>query len=257
MKSRGETVDAYGSVGPIRRIRNKFASEVRPRGSIFPSSPQEIPSKMVTPQVFGGFLPSAEKNLEPGETSGVSKYWSGDNVSCSSDRGISSPNISSSEAVRKILEHLDRNKPTPKEKEAELKLATAWRKSSPVATDVSNVENSSSVRVEELASHKNTDISGTSFPVEFNKSSSKFNFLENFHDKGMDEAKDAVSGKAKVSSSIFTGSSNSMPGANTMPFFGLKGTSGPLVKNLNKVFNLFPCFAFLCPIGSCFSFHVI
>ncbi|KAL2500716.1 nucleoporin-related [Forsythia ovata] len=31
----GDAVDSYGSVGPIRRIRNKFASEVRPRGSIF------------------------------------------------------------------------------------------------------------------------------------------------------------------------------------------------------------------------------
>ncbi|KAI3446910.1 hypothetical protein Pfo_003575 [Paulownia fortunei] len=231
VKSRGDTVDGYGSVGPIRRIRNKFASGVHPRGSIF-GSPKDISSKMGTPKVFGGFLPSIEKNLEPGETSGASKYCSGDNVSGSSDRGISDPNLSSSQAVRKILEHLDRNKPTPKEKEAELKLVTAWRRTSPEATDTIHEENIRSVNVEELVSHKNTDMTGPNFPVKFNKSSTKSNFLVNFHNKGMDEAEDAVNGIAKASNAVFTGSSI-IPGA-TMPFFGLKGGSGPLVKNLNE-----------------------
>lgn len=221
---RGETAEAYGSVGPIRRIRNKFASEVRPRGSIFPSTPKEIPPKVPTTQVFGGFLPSAEKNLVPGETSGVSKYWSGDNVSRPSDRGMSSTNISSSQAARRALELLDRNKPTPKQKEAELKLATAWG-SSP---DVSNVENRSSVHVEEPAPHT----SGPNFPVEFNRSSSKFNFLGNFHGKEMNEARDASPGIAKASSSMFTSSSNSS--ADAMPVFGLKGTSGPQATSWNK-----------------------
>ncbi|KAL0315567.1 UNVERIFIED_CONTAM: hypothetical protein Sradi_5434900, partial [Sesamum radiatum] len=102
-------------------------------------------SKTATPKVLGGFLPSTDKNLEPGETSGASKHWSGDDVSGSSDRAISNP-ISSSQAVRKILEHLDRNKPTPKEKEAELKLATSWRRSSPsVPSDTIREENISSV----------------------------------------------------------------------------------------------------------------
>ncbi|KAL0345333.1 UNVERIFIED_CONTAM: hypothetical protein Sradi_4364600 [Sesamum radiatum] len=73
--------DGYGSVGPIRRIRNKFASEVRPKGSIFLSSSKDIPSKTATPKVLRGFLPSTDKNLEPGETSGTSKHWSGDDVS--------------------------------------------------------------------------------------------------------------------------------------------------------------------------------
>ncbi|KAH6761590.1 hypothetical protein C2S52_019023 [Perilla frutescens var. hirtella] len=227
---RGETVDAYGSVGPIRRIRNKFASEVRPRGSIFPSTPKEIPPKVSTTQVFGGFLPSAEKNLVPGETSGVSKYRSGDGVSRPSDRGImSSTSISSSQAARRALELLDRSKPTPKQKEAELKLATAWG-SSPDATDVSNVENRSSARVEEPAPLT----SGPNFPMEFNRSSSKFNFSGNFHGKGMNEARDTSPGIAKASSSIFTSSSNSTPGADAMPVFGLKGTSGPQAKTWNK-----------------------
>ncbi|KAL9151312.1 hypothetical protein ABFS82_11G044400 [Erythranthe guttata] len=205
VKSRGETADVYGSVGPIRRIRNRFASEVRPRGSILMSSRNESP-KMATPKVFGGFLPSSEKNLELGETSGTPKYWSGDNVLDSSDRAISNSDISSSQsqAVKKILEHLDRNKPNPKEKEAETKLATPWR-SSTDATKTIHEENIGGV-----ASHKSK-------------------FLPNFHEKSMDEAKDAVNENSKASSSFFAGSSIA-PGAKATSIFGLKGTTG-LVEN--------------------------
>ena len=239
VKSRGETVDAYGSVGPIRRMRNKFASEIRPRGSIFLNSPKEIPLKAPTTQEFEGFLTSAEKNIVPGETSGVPKYLSGENVSQPSDVGMSSTNLSASQAARKALEFLDRNKPTPKQKEAELKLVTGWG-SSIDATDVSNVENRSSAHVEDPVSHKNTDISGPNFPMEFNKSSSKFNFLGNSHAKGMNEARDEATGITKGSSSIFGGSSNSTPGADTIPLFGHKRTSGPQPRNWNKVCTSLP-----------------
>ncbi|XP_042065828.1 nuclear pore complex protein NUP1-like [Salvia splendens] len=232
VKSRGETVDAYGSVGPIRRMRNKFASEIRPRGSIFLSSPKEIPLKAPTTQEFEGFLPSVEKNIVPGETSGVPKYLSGDNVSLPSDIGMSSMNLSASQAARKALEFLDRNKPTPKQKEAELRLVTGWG-SSPDATDVSNVESRSSAHVEDPASHKNTDTSGPNFPSEFNKSSNKFNFSGNYHAKGMNEARDEATGITKGSGSIFSGSSNSTAGADTIPLFGHK-TSGPQPRNWNK-----------------------
>ncbi|KAG8367422.1 hypothetical protein BUALT_Bualt16G0070200 [Buddleja alternifolia] len=231
---RGDTVDGYASVGPIRRIRNKFASEVRPRGSIFPSSPKDVPLKTLKPKVFGGYLSGTEKNLEPGETSGASKYWSGDNESGFSDRGIPNPNSSSSQAVRKILEHLDRNKPTPKEKEAEMKLATAWRGSSPSEiSDSIREENTSSLHGGKHDSEKNTDIAGPNYPVKFNKGGSKSNYLVNFHDKGMDEAKDVVSGNAKASSAVFTGSSMN-PAANAVPSFGIKGTSSPVVKKVHE-----------------------
>ncbi|KAL2243644.1 UNVERIFIED_CONTAM: hypothetical protein Sindi_0482400, partial [Sesamum indicum] len=230
VNSRDDTNDGYGSVGPIRRIRNKFASEVRPRGSIFLSSSKDIPSKTATPKVLGGFLPSTEKNLEPGETSGASKQWSGDDVSGSSDKAISNP-ISSSQAVRKILEHLDRNKPTPKEKEAELKLATSWRRSSPsVTSDTTREENISSVRVGEHASLKHTDIAAPNFPVELKKSSSNSNILISIHGKGVDEAKDAVNANAKASS---TSGSSILPAANSIPSFGIKRTN-PVIKSSNE-----------------------
>ncbi|KAK4430794.1 hypothetical protein Salat_0841100 [Sesamum alatum] len=227
VNSRDDTIDGYGSVGPIRRIRNKFASEVRPRGSIFLSSSKDIPSKTATTKVFGGFLPSIDKNLEPGETSGASKHWSVDDISGSSDRAIPNP-ISSSQAARKILEHLDRNKPTPIEKEAELKLATSWRRSSPsVASDTIREENISSVHVGEHASLKHTDIAGPNFPVELKKSSSNSSILLNIHGKAMDEAKDAVNGNARASNA--TGSSI-LPTSNSFPSFGLKRTD-PVIKS--------------------------
>ncbi|KAL3623989.1 hypothetical protein CASFOL_032805 [Castilleja foliolosa] len=227
INSRGDTVDVYGSGGPITRVRNKFSSEVRPRGSIF-GPPKDKPLKTVKP-AFGAFLPSTEKTLELGETSGASTFLSGKNVSDSSDRGIPNPNLSSSQAVKKILEHLDRNKPTPKEKEDELKLATAWRKSSPEATDAAHDKKNSSMHVQELASQKNAEIACTNFPSGFNKSSSKSNFLVNFQDK----ATDAVNGNAKASSSVFTGP-GTVSGANIMPCFGLKETPGSVAKSLNE-----------------------
>ncbi|XP_049413156.1 nuclear pore complex protein NUP1-like isoform X2 [Solanum stenotomum] len=117
---------SYGSVGPIRRIRNKFGSESRPRKSIFLNSPNaSSPLEKVGASKL--FLPAAGKNLEVGQTSGVEKYQSADHRVVRSEEAI--PLISSSnDTVRKILEQLDRHKPTPAEKAAELKLASEWKK---------------------------------------------------------------------------------------------------------------------------------
>ncbi|KAG5594162.1 hypothetical protein H5410_035394 [Solanum commersonii] len=117
---------SYGSVGPIRRIRNKFGSESRPRKSIFLNSPNaSSPLEKVGASKL--FLPAAGKSLEVGQTSGVEKYQSVDHRVGRSEEAI--PLISSSnDTVRKILEQLDRHKPTPAEKAAELKLASEWKK---------------------------------------------------------------------------------------------------------------------------------
>ncbi|KAL6586006.1 hypothetical protein OROMI_002650 [Orobanche minor] len=224
VKSRGDTIDGYGSVGPIRRIRNKFSSEVRPRGSIF--SPPKEPSELVKPAP-GGFLLSTAKTMELGEKCGASKYWPGENILVSSDRGISNLNSSPSQAVRKILEHLDRHKPTPKEKEAELKLATAWRKSSPGASDTSHDQNVSSVHVIEISSQKDVDMSSANISVEFSKRSSTSNLCMKSQDKGMNEAEGAVNSNTKAFGSVFTGP-DIIPGGIAVPSFGLKVTHGPL-----------------------------
>ncbi|KAK4368923.1 hypothetical protein RND71_012715 [Anisodus tanguticus] len=117
---------SYGSAGPIRRMRNKFVSEFRPRRSIFLNSPNaSSPLEKVGASKL--FLSAAGKNLEVGQTSGVEKYQSVEHKVGRSEEAL--PHISSSnETVRKILEQLDRHKPTSAEKAAELKLASEWKK---------------------------------------------------------------------------------------------------------------------------------
>ncbi|KAK3038029.1 hypothetical protein RJ639_032008 [Escallonia herrerae] len=128
VKSRSDVDGGYGSVGPIRRLRNKFASEALPRGSPSLYTVQYSPSEVDKSNVSKSFLPTREKNLELGGVDGTSNCQSVDRTAHSTEEGIPNQNTPSSQAVRRILEHLDRHKPTPKEKAAELKLATEWKK---------------------------------------------------------------------------------------------------------------------------------
>lgn len=122
----------YGSsVGPIRRTRHKVATQTPPRGSPYVHS-----SSIGTPQVENShirkeFLPAGRKNFELGGLSGNSPFQS-------IDRKPSSPQVGvhpqSSQIARTILEHINRNSPTPKDKSEELKLAIAWKK--PPTSDI-------------------------------------------------------------------------------------------------------------------------
>ncbi|XP_009622263.1 uncharacterized protein [Nicotiana tomentosiformis] len=113
---------SYGSAGPIRRIRNKFGSESRPKRSIFLNS-KNASSPLGKIGASEVFLPAARKNLEVGQPSGVEKDQSVEHRA-----GRSEEAMPFNETVRKILEQLDRHKPTPAEKEAELKMASEWKK---------------------------------------------------------------------------------------------------------------------------------
>ncbi|XP_075490438.1 uncharacterized protein LOC142528988 isoform X2 [Primulina tabacum] len=224
VRSTVNSVDDYGSVGPIRRIRNKFASEVRPRESMILSSLKDVQSEKLSSNFLSGILPTAKKNLEPGETSGTSKSLTDANASGFSDKDVSP-------AVKKILEHLDRNKPTSKEKEAEIKSVNEWKKSSSYAGDIIHEENT--VHSGDLASFKNAGLSGLNSTVQINKSTSSSNYFGNFHDKGMDfAATDAVNVIPKAPSTIFF-DSGMVPGTNALPSLGFGASSGPLVKNSN------------------------
>ncbi|KAK1434682.1 hypothetical protein QVD17_00431 [Tagetes erecta] len=122
MKTSSDVMDGgYGSVGPIRCIRNKFASEPQSEGPRKPPSAQFDFSSSAS----RSFVPVFQKNPV---TIGTPNLHTADKREQSSKREAN-PTGLSSETVRKILEHLDRHKPTPKEKEAELKLATEWRRS--------------------------------------------------------------------------------------------------------------------------------
>lgn len=77
------------------------------------------------------FLPAGKKNFELGGISGNSLFQSIDRKSSSSQVGV---HPQSSQLARTILEHINRNSPTPKDKSEELKLATGWKK--PPTSDI-------------------------------------------------------------------------------------------------------------------------
>ncbi|KAM0041110.1 hypothetical protein Hdeb2414_s0011g00362461 [Helianthus debilis subsp. tardiflorus] len=122
MKISSDVTDGgYGSVGPIRRIRNKFASEPHSEGPRTFSSAQIASSSNASRSFVPVFqkksLTAATPNLHT-----VDKH----EQAFKNDANFAGP---SNETVRKILDQLDRHKPTPKEKAAELKLATEWKRS--------------------------------------------------------------------------------------------------------------------------------
>ncbi|KAK2966216.1 hypothetical protein RJ640_010033 [Escallonia rubra] len=158
VKSRSDVDGGYRSVGPIRRLRNKFASEASPRGSSSLYTVQYSPSEVDKSNVSKSFLPTRENNLELGGVDGTSNCQSVDHTAHSTEEGIPNQNTPSSQAVRRILEHLDRHKPTPKEKAAELKLATEWKKNPPSEyTDVTQKASTSLGSTGGFDMHKTRD----------------------------------------------------------------------------------------------------
>ncbi|XP_071724169.1 uncharacterized protein [Rutidosis leptorrhynchoides] len=128
MKTSSDVMDVgYGSVGPIRRVRNKFASQPQSEG------PRHISSALISSSSTASrsFVPVFQTNPI---TAGTSDVHTLDNREQTFKEA--NPAGPSNDAVRKILERLDRHKPTPKEKAAELKLATEWRSSPSIDTNM-------------------------------------------------------------------------------------------------------------------------
>ncbi|KAH9761767.1 nucleoporin-like protein [Citrus sinensis] len=124
--SRNALDNGQGSAGPIRRTRHKAAVESLARGSVkFHSSVDGL--SPVGHSHFSEF-PAVKKNLELGGTSGSSIFQLADRKPLSSEVGVPPVHPHSSQMARTILEHLERNLPTPKDKSAELGLATSRKK---------------------------------------------------------------------------------------------------------------------------------
>ncbi|KAK9055095.1 hypothetical protein SSX86_026175 [Deinandra increscens subsp. villosa] len=121
MKTSSDVMDGgYGSVGPIRRSRNKIVSEPLSVGPRSFSSAQIASSSNASRSFVSVFqnnsVVAATSNLH---TAGKQEQ------TLKNDANSAGP---SNEMVRKILNQLDRHKPNPKEKAAELKLATEWKR---------------------------------------------------------------------------------------------------------------------------------
>ncbi|GAV82501.1 hypothetical protein CFOL_v3_25952 [Cephalotus follicularis] len=119
--------DGHGSVGPTRRLRHKVNAETPPRGSVYSNFSFKVPH-LENLNVSEHFFPAAKKNLELGGTSSLSTYQPVEDMSQGSEVRFSTFRPHSSQMARTILDHLERNPPTPKDKSAELKLAISWQK---------------------------------------------------------------------------------------------------------------------------------
>ncbi|KAM3360666.1 nuclear pore complex protein NUP1 isoform X1 [Capsicum galapagoense] len=211
---------SYGSVGPIRRIRNKFGSESRPRRSIFLNSTNaSSPLEKVGASKL--FLPAVGTNMEVGQTSGVEKYQSVDHRVGRSEEAM--PHISSSnEAVRKILEQLDRHKPTPAEKAAELKLVSEWKKfPSKEISDSAPKGKMKSSNLGEFGMRMNNGMASSQSSKEGDKG--MVNQLEISQERTTSEADTGTDASAKAASiaNVFVTTTK----ADTVPAFTSKGAN--------------------------------
>ncbi|XP_027069847.1 uncharacterized protein [Coffea arabica] len=225
VKSRHDVLDSgYGSVGPVRRMRNKLASEARPRGSILFKPSKDAPSPIQQPIAFQGLLPDLQKNLEPGEAS-TSRQQQGNHAG----KGVGNNthvNPSCSQAVKRILEQLDSRKPTPQEKAAEIRLATAWKRSPPGASHAMLKENISFLNPEEFGSLKQTDLPDPKLISEGNKlGGNSKNQVES--QERSKEAKDAIVASSQPPG-INDGDATVQSDTNSGSLFSLKSTSSQL-----------------------------
>ncbi|XP_012078811.1 nuclear pore complex protein NUP1 isoform X2 [Jatropha curcas] len=130
VNARGNTLyDGHGSAGPIRRIRHKVNAQT-PRGFAYSHTSLNNP-QVENFIISDGLFSTSKRNLENGGTNSSAKFQSVGGKQQSSEVITPAVPAHSSLVARKILEHLERNPPTPKDKSAELRLATSWKKPQP------------------------------------------------------------------------------------------------------------------------------
>ncbi|XP_027331242.1 nuclear pore complex protein NUP1 isoform X2 [Abrus precatorius] len=140
----GASESGYGSVGPIRRIRHKVGTQSSSRRPAYSSGVVER-------------FTSIAKSMDPDATSCIHKPLS-------FEVGVPLPtaHMHTSLMAKKILDHIDRNIPTPKEKSAELKMAMKW-KNPESSTDFSTIlsdEDNGLVKLKDVSPYKYDGIYG-------------------------------------------------------------------------------------------------
>ncbi|XP_028753908.1 LOW QUALITY PROTEIN: nuclear pore complex protein NUP1 [Neltuma alba] len=162
-KSRGDALEGgYGSVGPIRRIRHKTGVESSSRRPAYTPSPLNVSGQKESSDVREGFLPAFTKSLEPDKTGYTHKFHSLDNKPEGSGVALPTVHMHTSLMARRILEHIDRNPPTPQQKSAELKLATKWKnpESSDNVNGVLSNENNGLLKLKQADPYKHDGCDG-------------------------------------------------------------------------------------------------
>ncbi|KAJ6807697.1 uncharacterized protein M6B38_171000 [Iris pallida] len=114
--------DGFASVGPMRHVRPKNMTTTAPTGAT-PSRSNGFPFLSKTSDAF-----SAQGNLEPSPSKGGFlnlQSTNRDDEASEFAAGSLTVHPQSSKMAKRILEHLNRTVPSPKEKSSELKLAIA------------------------------------------------------------------------------------------------------------------------------------
>lgn len=158
--------DSYGSVGPIRRSRHKLVAGT-PKGSSVIGSLSIGPSKFDDSNVSNGLLSTVRKKFEPVTTNSTFQtanntfqFLPKDRKQESFNAGVPTVHPQSSQIARTILEHIDRNPVTPKDRSEEIKLAIARKKpmSSNCTPSNNSNENNSLLHVNWSDSHNGLKI---------------------------------------------------------------------------------------------------
>ncbi|KAK3210935.1 hypothetical protein Dsin_015641 [Dipteronia sinensis] len=233
-QSRRKTLDdERGSAGPIRRIRHIAVAESPSRWSVNFRSSSNSPLPAGGSNVFEGFLPAVKKNLEPGGTSSSSIFQSLENKPASAEVSVPTVHPHSSQMARTILEHLERNPPTPKQKSAELKLATSWKKpqSSAVPTDMPK-DQSSSLHLGGFDSCRNTDQGEKKNSAQWNEGRAN-TFFKAPRQENIKETKDSVNGTTSASN-VTDGSMVMVLGDNVGPSEDFRNTLFSQIKSRHE-----------------------
>ncbi|GMI97664.1 NUCLEOPORIN 82 [Hibiscus trionum] len=163
--------NGHGSVGPIRRIRQKGTAETPSRGSVYSHSSLNGSFPVVNSNVSKGLSPSIKRNMEQGGTSSSSSVFQSVDKNRSSEMGMPPVHPHSSQMARTILDHLDRTLVTPKEKSEELKIATSWKISQSSDANTAVLTGHNNVPNLGLDSSKSKDKSNNRSPAPWNEKS--------------------------------------------------------------------------------------
>ncbi|CAK8569025.1 unnamed protein product [Lathyrus sativus] len=113
----GASASGYGSVGPIRQTRHKVGVQSTSRRPAYSSMNY---SQRENASLIERSSPIVATRMDPGGMSSTRKPLG-------FERSVPTVHTHTSLMAKKILEHIDRNIPTPKQKSDELKLATKWK----------------------------------------------------------------------------------------------------------------------------------
>ncbi|XP_054820773.1 uncharacterized protein LOC129319718 [Prosopis cineraria] len=219
-------------------IRHKAGAQSSSRRPAYTPSPLNGPARRESSDVHEGFLPAFTKNLEPDKTGDTHKFHSLDNKPQGSGVALPTVHMHTSLMARRILEHIDRNPPTPQQKSAELNLATKWKnpESSVNANGVLSNENNGFLKLKDANSYKYDGYDGKKSTLNEIQGSSHVDSLSADKSINVNNATSLPSGINVGSSFLKIGSdARSLQNTNGAQNFPMKSTEEDASKIVSSV----------------------